>query len=351
MWKETAMKKTDFFKAIDLVMPVTNSRSSDLLRRVLCFRENSVTAGLNVMISAKLDTSFQGLVLASEIKKLKSFLKRDEFELVANDDLLTVKSGRRKWTLWRGDAGTFPDFQIWKEVYWARCADDLLEGIDRVSLILRDEGLPVNDHRVAIGPNYVMAYTDTNVSCCKIDYQRPFYIEIRPHSALVLSKFKDKKLLGIAAHKVDEEDGILFNFGDFRIFFPKIKDVMGVATMVEENRYLQGYNKYLELPTEVDDFMNRIVKTIRNPFADVMEVHVKRRKIIFKHIVNERSYFAAEYELPRRHRLPDFSFRVLAKFFARMASKAKYMSYRGPDGPIYLTDGKCEYVTCWQPLE
>jgi hypothetical protein len=303
------------------------------------------------MISAKLDTSFQGLVLASELKKIKTFLKRDEFELVANNDFLTVKSGRREWSLWRGDAGTFPDFQIWKDVYWARCANDLLEGIDRASLIFDDRGFPVIDHRVAIGPDYVMAYDDTNVSCCRIAYQRPFYIEIWPYSALVLSKFKDKQLLGMALHKGGEEEGILFNFGEFRIFVPTIKDVMGLATMIDEKEYLKGYTKFIRLPVEIDDFMSRIVKSIRDPLSQEMQVRVTRRMISFKHIVNEQSHFSAEYELPRRHRLPDFSFRVLPKFFARMAIKAKYLSYRGPDGHIYLTDGKCAYVTCWGPLE
>jgi hypothetical protein len=174
-----------------------------------------------------------------------------------------------------------------------------------------------------------------------------FDFVINRQSVEVLKWFEKERLLGVARVKDKMEcDGVVFDFGNARVFCQCLEDTWSLEKMEERGEFVGFYN-LVRLPEAAKQTVQRIVEVSRedkrNRDDPFMEMGIGEGKIYFKY-GSENIGISEEHSLEMYKPLPFAHFIVPPHYIDLILMRAQWMGYKAGVNRLYFKDEKCEYV-------
>ena len=164
---------------------------------------------------------------------------------------------------------------------WFKCSSEVLKGVNSVmsSCSLPDLSCYIPVMRLLHGSGCYLAATNGHVlSRYRLGGELPCDFMLEPSLLkLILPKMKDMNLSGIGSYRHDSVDGVVFDFGNARVFLPKIKSeqlyieatrgttIGWIPNTTEEKEIFEGLQKARDSQSVI--FCDNLVPFINNHFA------------------------------------------------------------------------------------
>jgi len=236
-----------------------------------------------------------------------------------------------------------PILDLWdRQIKWLDCPSELIAGIEMVRpfAALRDSNPVLRS--VQIGSMFVVGANNFSLCRYKLPSSVPFAFNLPSYSSKPLLEFKGERQLRIARHHISNTagDGVLFDFGNLRVCS---RMVDGQQLIDKVNEYFNNYDNLTELiqvPLKVNKMLRRAIKATKKYETPILRIRTRENKISLSVCGNIE--ITEEFACERA--FPPMDFGVDLYDFAKIVKKATMFGFNAPHDPLFLTDGKCQFL-------
>ena len=338
------MKKKDLISALKLVTPAVAVRDIVQSFTFLCFRDNTMT-GFDgfVAVSTKIESGFDGLISAKQFQTLLNSFKGQDVEFKVVDEALTFKSGDAiKGRAAYKDLADFPDLKMWGRPKFKELPKDFLQAIHEVKFAAAQREANPILRGVQVDGKHIVGADNFRISLYELEEEIPFTAVLPRISAEVLAGVKDRALKGVAIHTPVSEEGagLLFNFGDFRIFSQLID---GEPIVKKVLPFFDDYRGMIDLPEAVGIAMERAKIVLMKEVDREVIVSLGDGRVGCKS-TSQGWEIEEGYDVRMHRRLKPVTFKVDPVYFSEVCSRAARVGYKGDTDPVYFESGSCKHL-------
>jgi DNA polymerase III sliding clamp (beta) subunit (PCNA family) len=193
---------------------------------------------------------------------------------------------------------------------------------------------------VQVAGVYAAGADNFRISRYKLKAKAPFDMILPRPSAEVLSRFDDANLKGVTAH----EKGLLFDFGDMRVFSQVIEEEHLLGRI---NEFFKGRSKDLvDLPDALLGAITRAKIATEQELEREVDVTInpKGKSIVCKSVSGHFGEIEETYDVTVHKSLPKVSFRVDPVHFYEVLKRSAKLGYLAETDPVYFKSGKSEHL-------
>ena len=335
------MKKQEILKIIDMVLPAVANGDIIPALTYFCFRDGTISSYNGwVAVSFKVATNFEGLVPAKSFSKVLVSLGEEKIDFSYSKGILSFTSEKKKKgkIKYKESVSDFPDLEIWKDFDWLKPPAGLLEAIYNVKFAVAIQDVNPVLRGVQIKDKWVVGADTFRISRSQLSTKVPFPMVIPKATAEVLSKMRARiKLLGICKHK----SGVIFNFGDFRVFSQLIEGEIVVDKVAS---FFEGYSLKVDLPDELKGALERVKVVTEKMIKKEVEISIGNGIISCNSMSDHFGEIQEEYDAKLHRRLRPVCFITEPIYFGEIIARAARIAYKGKDNPIYFENDACQYL-------
>jgi len=364
-----AMDRNKLVKAIDTILPATAKVDVIEESTMFSFRSGTINAydGGFRAASAKIDTDIEGMVRAKDFVKLIKSSKGHFVKMDIVGDRFNFESDDGMGGFLCGYPNTeyHKSINLWESnIQWQQCPEELTEAIWLVSFNFSWGliGIIVSGEHVA-----AMENDRIRLRRYRLPSPAPFDMSLHATAPNIFGKLKGERLLGAAKFKLShihegdsyEQDGVIFDYGDLRVWCSEAiywgkkiscKELFPKITKALEEGRIENLSVLPNNVKKILDEIRVIAKLDRNVAVDCDEEMTVR-------FDKDRIYIECETEGGAiRENLPIKTFRPLTlmtlttipAYFAQAAQQGGLMGVKIDENndpyALYFKDDKLEHL-------
>jgi hypothetical protein len=297
---------------------------------------NSLNEGLAVSLRSRIDFC-QWVMYAPRFKKCFT---------LGNEEYIRIKSSRAgivvkprlqtRIELYGKPIDNLPQFDLWDpKLEFHRCPDNLVEGIAYIEGLMDrfDQEDSLDYQGIHVHEDYVIRFDYFTGSRFKLRSKSPFNMIFYPMGVKRLApRLKTRKLRGVARYEAEIGTGVIFDFGDLRIWN------MGLYSEVPYRIKYDNFNKifnfpidnFLEFPEDFVGILDTIRRTIDKE-QDRIKFAIRKNKIHLTWISDGNpQQVIMRIPKPSIHQPISGEIPGISQFI-RLVSRETFLGYENPD--------------------